>query len=94
MEFIAEYLFGVGAGERPGDIDPLADGPVIYSVADGYDHAGSVEAWRVGQFHIRSVESGTYVSIDRVDSDRLDPNHDLTRTGHKVRNIFKFHHFG
>jgi hypothetical protein len=25
LKFIAEYLFGVSAGERPGNIDPLSD---------------------------------------------------------------------
>ena len=43
LELIAEYLFGVGAGERPGNIDPLTDGSVIYSVTDGDDHSGSVD---------------------------------------------------
>jgi len=81
LELGAEHLLGVGAGERPGHIDPLFDGPVFYSVTDGNDYAGSVDTGCRGQFQARTVEPGADIGVNRIDTGRLTRHHYLARAG-------------
>jgi hypothetical protein len=93
LELFAEHLFCIGAGERPGNIDPLAHLPVFHPRADGADNAGSVETGCVRKFQVRTVHSRADIGIDRVDSCGVQLDNHLRRTGGQPGDLLQLHHF-
>jgi hypothetical protein len=81
LELLAQHLLGIGPGERPGNVDPLADPAVFYIRAYGGNDAGCIETGGVGELQIRPIAAGPDIGIDWIDPDGVNFHDQLPRTG-------------
>ena len=93
LGLLAEGLFGIGAGQGPGGVDPVARVHRVDPGAHGFHHPGGVGARGVGQGRGCGVGAGPDVGLHRVDPHGVNLDKHLAGTELGLRHLFQPHHF-
>src|ERR1700722_4870009 len=70
------------------EIHAVSRSKVRHVLAERFDRSRAVRSGRIGKGRLPRINAGTNVGIDGIDASRVDANHNLTRTGLRVRYFF------
>ena len=60
--------------------------------AYGFNHSSRIAPGRVWHWRLSIIQTRSDVSVDRIDADRMNPHHDLTRPRFGIRHFLQPHH--
>src|ERR1041384_1017649 len=94
LRFSAYSLLSVCTAHGSRYIHEVADGNERDSVTDRLDYARCIHPGCIWEAGLRPIHPRSYVSVHRVDADRMNSHHHLSLARNQVRYFLKFHHLG
>src|SRR6185369_6848933 len=94
LVFTAKRILGIGARQRIGGVDTIAEFEFCDVGPDRFNDTGRIFAGRVRQLRSMSMKTRAEISINWIDSGGVDPDQHLSVSRLRFWYILNLHHLG